>query len=718
MDKLTKTKLYNLSLFLKENNIVYSEIDITESTTKVFLNNKIFLYSRSSWYDAFFDFNLNEKTLLLVIELIREVNKALDLSKSSMDMDKMKLNRLLVNVDKSFTDKTFKVLFKNSKTFGGYTKSRREICLYDPKKESISDYLNIVPGINYHEMGHVFFTPSWKRLTNQFKKKYLSFDVNSSAYSESEIENIIGGIMQVANMFEDPRIENLMCKKISGCTEYFRKTVIDFLLSSIIEKVSAGEKVTELDCVLIAGRKYIDGKIRRWIFQEYLKDDSHTTDNAVRVNSYINKFITLSWRHDREEMMELVIGFFLEFLKDDFEKEMKNQQQFSDLIKELLKNMHTDENSIDEQDTDDNLSEDEQELLKKILKDLAKDGIEVKGSKGKSKDNPEKKGESKKSDDKGNMCHELRPENNGDNDDSISGEEVKEMMKETLRRDMDEINLRSDDLRHKVKHTLVLSPDNMRYREHLVDLEMKKDEKKLEKYFKELKTYCRNGYQTRRRSGSVDIGEARRSEWKKGVKIFRQYKRNIDKALDIDVAFVLDCSYSMAGGHYGISKIHEASKQLWIASEACRSVGAKVKVFTFSDGDLGPLPIPKSSLSYNVPKYISGTQISESLYYAENYLTCSDANTKWLISLTDGAITDISLHNSIIERMKLDGVTCGKINLTTNSWDDVYNPNDSQNDIYDKSMYMVHDGNSKENIVSFFKNIYDISLKKAISQHR
>jgi hypothetical protein len=169
----------------------------------------------------------------------------------------------------------------------------------------------------------------------------------------------------------------------------------------------------------------------------------------------------------------------------------------------------------------------------------------------------------------------------------------------------------------------------------------------------------------------------------------------------------------MGAGINGVSKIHEACKQLWIAMEACKKVGAKVKIFTFSDGDLGTMEQPKNSGNYNVAHYVDSTVISETMYYAENYLDCSESNTKWMISLTDGAIFDLPEHNSIIERMKSNGITCGKINLTTNKWNDDYASMGNQTDMYDHSIYMVHDGcSTSENIVSFFKKIYDISLKR------
>lgn len=732
MDKLTRSKVFDLTDFLNKGKIEFDRVDVDSGQAVLQLNDTIKIIGRSGHYPKYNDLGLTQDNFHKVTEKLFEINKALDLVDSSKRIEKQKLKRLMVNLDKSFTlNKDFQVLYKRNETFGGYTESRKKIALFDPERETLEQYLKIVPGINYHEMGHVFFTCSWKRLAKQMKKRYIEYDVNSGNYDDKEIDNIVGGIMQVANVMEDGRIENLMTKKISNCVSYFRATISEFLLDSIMERANAGEPIKELDCLLLAGRKYLDPKIRRWVFQEYLKNPDNDEDKAIRVNSYINKFITLAWRHDREEMMDLVIGFFLEFLKDDFEEQMKQYQQFADMIKEALGQMATQENQIGEESDDAEMDSDEQELLKKIMKDLAKDGVEVKGSKGQGKKDKKAKKDAKgntpggkKGDKKDNdrECHEQRPEAGEKDPDQVSASEVQQIAEETLKFDEDEINRRSADLKARLRKTEIKHDYNHRYADHEVDPEMRRAKKSLERYFQQLKTQCRNGYDTRRKSGTVDIGEARRGEWKRSTKIFRQYRRNVDSALDIEVAFLLDASYSMAGAPSSVStsKIHEASRQLWVASEACKAVGASVKIFTFSDGDEGIIEQPKSKNEYRVPNYISGTTISPTMYYAENYLNCSQARTKWLIELTDGQLADPEEHNSILERMQQSGITCGKINLTANQWDDYYDPDANTN--FDHSIHMVHNGQSfgsgQYNIVTFFKKIYEVSLKRGLKGRR
>ena len=733
MNKLIKQKIYDLTKYLHDNNIKFNNVDISEDFAQLHLEG-ITILSRSGFYPKYNEYGISENVYATIVKLMREIDQTLNFESSSKWVEKRKLNSLLVKVDKSFTDKTFRCKFERNSSFGGYTETRRKIALFDPQYESISQYLKIVPGINYHELGHVFFTPSFRRLKNVLKDRYMQYDPNSGNYTEKEIDNMVGGMLQVVNMLEDGRIENLMTKKITGSIHYFRNTISQFLLKLIKERVNADDKITEMDCVLISGRKYLDGKVRRWIYEEYEKHEDNTHEKALRVNGYVNKFITLSWQHDKAEMLDLCIGFFLEFLKEDFEKKMEQYEQFSDMIKKALGNMATEMNRMGEEsgDGDSELSDEEQDLLKKVLKDLAKEGVEVDGSKGKKKKKKSGKkdenGDKAKVKDKGKGKDGKPEDSDGPTSESKGGgpkdtspedrkttsaSEIQEIVEETLKFDADEINKKSNDLESRLKKTNIIHPSNKDFDTHGVDQDMRREERKLEKYFKELKTLCRNGYKTRKRSGTVDIGEARRMEHKRGVKIFRQYKRNVQKALDIDVAFVLDCSWSMGAGINGVSKIHEACKQLWIAMEACKKVGAKVKIFTFSDGDLGTMEQPKNSGNYNVAHYVDSTVISETMYYAENYLDCSESNTKWMISLTDGAIFDLPEHNSIIERMKSNGITCGKINLTTNKWNDDYASMGNQTDMYDHSIYMVHDGcSTSENIVSFFKKIYDISLKR------
>ena len=368
----------------------------------------------------------------------------------------------------------------------------------------------------------------------------------------------------------------------------------------------------------------------------------------------------------------------------------------------MLQDAATSLNEMSE--SDEEIDESEENILKKIIKETLENNCTPSKKKGKGKKEG-KEGEGEKDD---KASHNAGSDEQREADNKVN--EICNNDKEQAEKDVKE---QTKNLENKLNTISFEEKRNSNFDDRTVSNDMKKDKTSLEKKLKEFMRHCRNGYNNRKKKGSVDIGEARRQEFRGGMKIFRQYRKNVRKALDIDVAFVLDCSYSMSGG-MSVSKINEASKQLWIAASACSNVGAKIKIFTFSDDYLGTVDQPKSNLVYRVPYYVNGTTISDTLCIAENYLQCSQANTKWLIVLTDGCISDPDFHNLMIQRIKTKGATCGKINLTDDR-DQYYATNDTE---YDHVLKMSHNGDGTtnvlegQNIVTFFQKIYDVSFNR------
>lgn len=342
-------------------------------------------------------------------------------------------------------------------------------------------------------------------------------------------------------------------------------------------------------------------------------------------------------------------------------------------------------------DSDGDIDESEQAILNKVKKEL---GTEIKIG-----DKPDEKGD------------EPGGEKAGKSEKDFSDDKVRQLIQDDKKKAEDQVADQTKTLKRKLKSTEIKNSNNKQYDDKPITDLMKKEEAELERKLKLFTQKCRNGYLSRKRKGCVDIGEARRQEYRGGMKIFRQYRHNVRKEIDIDVAFILDCSSSMASGGTK-SKIDAVSQQLWIASTACKAVGAKMKMFTFSDNYLGTIDPPTKKTVYRVPKYRGGTTIADTLYIAENYLDCSKANNKWTIVLTDGEIGDQWLQKNIIERMKNNNVTCGKINLGMGSYGSY-----KKSEEYDHVLWLDYNNDTitsqnNEDIVSFFKKIYEIGMEK------
>jgi len=700
----SEAKLKDLQKFLRKNGINHKKIEVDRHQSVLHYDDNIYVSTRSGYYQKYQDLGISDLAHEMIKKYLLEITCAAEFEQESLIVKKRKANSLLVKDAHTIKDSKLEVLIVGGKpSFGGYTASRKQICIFDPPDEPIDEYLRIAPGIGYHELGHVLFTCSWKRLAKDIKERYPDYDDEADTYTKNEMQQAVQSVLSVVNALEDPRMENLMGNRYGACIPYFKSTIYNFLLSSIQEKVDMGERVTAFDCALIAGRKYVSFEHRRWVFDRFMEcDEEHTEEAAKRVNMYINKFITLSWRKNRKEMIDLSMGFFFEFVKPEMEKQGQGQSPstWGDMIDEMLQGMGSGMNEIGEHE-DGDIDESEEKMLQKVMRDILGEQ-QTQSSSGKEGD---KKEENKKATKKGGVG-DGSTDHEGDN-------KVREAMADSKNQVDEEIKKNVNHLKHKMKKSELDNKTNKKFDDKPVTVAMKKDERILEKKFKEFMRKCRNGYETRRKKGGVDIGEARRQQYRGGTRIFRQYRRDVKKALDIDVAFCLDCSYSMSSG-YDISNIDEASRQLWIAATACKAVGANVKIFTFTDYDLGTLEMPKTKSMYRCPYYINGTTISDTMYKAENYLNCSKANTKWFVALTDGCISDVGPQNQILTRMKRDNITCGKINLIDGDWG--HNANgDSE---YDHVLDMNHDGRGshntmdKDNIVTFFKKIYEVSMNK------
>jgi hypothetical protein len=651
-------KLKKLKNYLFKQNIKFKKIEVSIFTT-VHLETT-YITSRSSYFPTHEDEGISPLVFHAIQDLIKEVNLAHELDKFSVRYEKAKLNSLLVRMDQTIKNSSLNVSFKTNKDFGGYTASRTSIVLYDASNETFDQYVKIVPGINYHELGHVLFTCSFRTLAKDVLKKYGEYIDGFDKYSKKQKESAVGTILRLVNLFEDGRMESLMGNKYGNVIPYFKDTFYNFPYLLIKEKVDNGEPICEMDCVLVAGRKYLDPKLRRWIFEKYM--ENNTEENAKRVSGYINKFLSYSWRKNRQEMLDLVFGFFFEFIKPQMDQD---ESEWEKMLKEMIQRAGTEMNKM----SDDEIDESEEQVLKKLLQQAIE-------------------------------------ENEDSQEQAISDDEAEDLVDKDQKNATEQIKEKSKELTEKLKKTEIDLKKNDDFSIRKVTSEMLNEKLSLEKTLKMFMSKCRNGYRTRKKKGTVDIGEARRQEFRGGMRIFRQYKRNTQKALDVDVAFVLDCSYSMLEG-YRQSKIEEAAKQLWIASKACETVGAKVKIFSFSDNHLGTLDPIKNTTHYKVPRVINGTTIGDTLYLAENYLNCSSANNKWLIVLTDGAIQDAKLHIQIIERMKNDKITCGKINISCGS----FNIQQLSTLGYDHVLNIIHGRNQTVNsIVGFFRKIFEISL--------
>lgn len=601
-----------------------------------------------------------------------------------IDIEKQKLNNMLAKMNDTFHSHPINSRFVPNDSFGGYTETRKDITIYTPKQEPFSEYAKIVQGINYHEIGHTLYTPSFKELAKEIKKRFPYFDSNFSALPTKKKKQAVNEVLSVVNTLEDGRMENLMAQNYPLMRNYLNNAFCQFLLRKLEHRVINKQNILASDVALVCGRKYTEMETRKWIISQYRKYidtlDIEDKENRVkRVLQYINKFITMSWRDSRAEMLDLALGFYMEFVDTEYDKEsqqqgMSRERLMKDIIDQLqseMNNMGSDEDG----EVQDDIKEQEKKALEEIKKKMKQQGAEeMLGCGGEDEE------------DKATAEHKALQHVHAKNKEEIDAE------LKGIKKKMNKLGVDKKVYRNNSKET--------------VTSEMKKERSKLERKLKELARNTRSGYKRKTKVGCLDISEARRQQRKGGTKIFKQYKSNQRKALDVDIAFVLDCSYSMCCG-LTTSKIKEASKELWIASKSCSTMNAGFKVFCFSSDYLGTLEQCKGNNQFVIPMAINSTVIKDAMIHAEAYLDVSSATYKWLICLTDGDIFDSDVHRTLVQKLQKKNVVCGKLNLIS-ALDRI---NEKANDFYDYQV-TVNSEAKKSGIVELVENVFNMSAKK------
>lgn len=156
------------------------------------------------------------------------------------------------------------------------------------------------------------------------------------------------------------------------------------------------------------------------------------------------------------------------------------------------------------------------------------------------------------------------------------------------------------------------------------------------------------------------------------IDIFDQWDEGNEEEAGVEVVILIDLSYSMGG------QIAGASRALWALKRSFDIVEIRTTVIGFSDAHVVMYKPDAKSAAAQVPIFevIGGTVPDSALREAYNILSRSDQLNKVLVAITDGAWQgDVGEQDTIIAALRRDNVVTALVALghTAMTWGGTHN---------------------------------------------
>lgn len=495
--------------------------------------------------------------------------------------------------------------------------------------EIAKESLATLRGLNYHEVGHIMFSPGVKEVNGKILRKVSELSskhIMSSWDAERQMKNL-------HNILEDCRIENLMVKLYPKLGEVLKVPLYRLILNN---KRIMSDSVNQT--LFIWGRKYVPLKLRKKVYDPEL-------------SPLIDKFLTST---SLDERIDVVAEIMLKiknkpvdtpyvdggYSKDEKLKKWEDIEQ--NASEELKKQIEEEEEQMKEQEEESKESEDEET-------EAEEEGEEDEGvGEGEEEEEGEGEGEGEEgeeTEERGEDIFTLLEDWLDDNEERIEGEVLEEHLSWG-------------------KGAASWTNQPPAYAQ---DLNLAQQ---LAQVFEILKTQAKAGWDTGQRAGRIDLRAAMRATMRKqklgymDSRIFRRYRPDREKALKMDVCFVVDVSASMEG------LVDKALSIQWAIDYAVRRAGGKTSLIFFSDDaklakswNQSNVRVPR--LSYGGTYPASGFEL-----YLRELLSGAEGN-KVLFLISDGDYSVDNLYfRELVDKLKQAGVKIIQLKVKEGGWDE------------------------------------------------
>jgi hypothetical protein len=524
--------------------------------------------------------------------------------------------------------------------------------------KTLEDYLVLVKGVDYHELGHILYTDMDSEKISAYYSEYYAKNGRNVSFSYSEYFDVI-------NLLEDCRMENLFSSVYDRAKFYFSFAAIEILL----KRAYTSDSYNLSNYLLLYGRKFLNVDLK-----DYKKRvlSMHTITPAI-VNEgeqLVNAFI-----FEVDINKKLDIGIKLAILLNKANQKTNNlsdngslssklgkkgvrDKNIAEAVKKLKEKLENGEFNLDSE------SENSEESESKENED-SQESKHCKSGKNSSEKKASKKSSRKISDgDKDDEYDEEDGDYEDEGDDEEDGDKFDNNMT-TTKQLLDKLKETITDNLENIQNEIARDVDTINAaigKDEFCQLDgemfnpteqERAESRKVQQVLRILRGDLSASVRKFQKSGSLDIQSAMRAEKMDTMNIFRRVRLNVVDKSKLGVAVLLDSSSSVRN-----SEFRDELKATWVLSNALESVKGRVEVIEFSDYN----KVIKGFNSSGDWKrhYDGGTQVSPALKVARLDLLKlkqkERVNNLIVFIVSDGAFNDYNEAKDTIDKLRKDGI--------------------------------------------------------------
>jgi len=487
-------------------------------------------------------------------------------------------------------------------------------------------------GLNYHELGHLLFTPrigtalgKWiveKELkTTQNSYDYIDSEGNVQTHTRSwKSEEIKEPARNMAfNILEDCRAEYYLTLKYPSIRPFMVTLLGDYILDNKLDKL--GEQF-----ILLAGRKYFSLELRKMSAQMFIAE--HGLDKAKALYDILTEYRTLVFPRQYDRAKELITAFIALLPKDQQGNPIPVGQNPNGCIhREPMRNGRP-------------ATEKEQEALA--------------GNAGNGKDPLGEELGKGLTAGKGDGSGDTGEVNSETADFNTKNEEVIRELQEVVQRAKADKSLQK-----KVKDTLKAiqkdrSSKSILEKTRAGNFTPEMSEVTASRLFAQelelLRIESDPAWNREKPSGKLNVKRAMNADINRIDTLFDRWQEGNDD-YDIEASILIDRSGSMW------SEIGSACRSAWVIKRAIERINGKVSVSVFSDyaRELFDRDTLASATDVRIVEAGGGTDPTESLNETTRIMENTNAKTKLVFILTDGEWYKPAVADSKIEQLIKQG---------------------------------------------------------------
>ena len=486
-------------------------------------------------------------------------------------------------------------------------------------------------GLNYHELGHLLFTPrigtalgKWvveKGLkTKETSYDYIDSDGNVQTHTRSwTTEQLVEPARSMAfNILEDCRAEHYLTLKYPSIRPFMVALLGDYILDNKLDKL--GEQF-----ILLAGRKYFSLELRKMSAQMFIAE--HGLDKAQAIYEILTEYRTLVFPRQYDRAKDLITLLIALLPKDEQGNPKPVGQNPNGCIhREPMRNGRP-------------ATEKDQEALSGNAGD-GKDPLSDELGKGSTAGNGGFK-------ETGEVDTETAEFNAKDEDISRELQEVVNRAKA------------DKSLQKKVKDTLKAiqkdrSSKSILEKTRAGNFTPEMSEVTASRLFAQelelLRIESDPAWNREKPSGKLNVKRAMNADINRIDTLFDRWQEGNDD-YDIEASILIDRSGSM------YSEIGSACRSAWVIKRAIERINGKVSVSVFSDyaKELFDRDTLASASTVRIVEAGGGTDPSQSLTETARIMENTNAKTKLVFILTDGEWYKPAVADSKIEQLIKQG---------------------------------------------------------------